>query len=180
MVITNRERWIIRRKDTGTILCGLARQFHFKPIEEIGETAVKTYRSEKQALSSFGMSWHNANFEVEAVKVKESIETVEATELTAEETQRLIKAKQENRLVELSIPIGSTVYMLDECDSPDDYMCYAHDCEDCKYNVWHIRPIEVDNPRLALLLAEYNDGHIFLTKEEAEKALEKKYDSHKM
>lgn len=98
----------------------------------------------------------------------------------AVEIQRLIKAKQENRLVELSIPVGSTVYMLDECNSPDDYVCHLVDCEDCKYNVWHIRPIEVDNPRLALLLAEYNDGHIFLTKEEAEKALEKKYDSHKM
>lgn len=58
-------------------MCGLARQFHFKPIEEIGNTAIKTYRSEKQALSAFDMSWGHVNFEVEAVRVVESMELSE-------------------------------------------------------------------------------------------------------
>lgn len=58
-------------------MCGLARQFHFKPIEEIGDTAIKTYRSKKQALSAFEMSWRHVNFEVEAVKVIESMEIFE-------------------------------------------------------------------------------------------------------
>lgn len=76
MKLTERTRWIIRRKDTGAIMCGLAQQFHFKPIEEIGDTAIKTYRSEKKALSAFEMSWGHVNFEVEAVKVKETMEIV--------------------------------------------------------------------------------------------------------
>lgn len=76
MKLTERTRWLIRRKDTGAIMCGLARQFLFKPIEEIGDTAIKTYRSEKQALSAFEMSWGHVNFEVEAVKVKETMEIV--------------------------------------------------------------------------------------------------------
>lgn len=75
MTITSRERWIIRRKDTGAVFCGIARQFHFKKIAEIGDTAVKTYRSKKQALAAFNSSWHHIDFEVEAVKVIESITT---------------------------------------------------------------------------------------------------------
>lgn len=75
MTITSRERWIIRRKNDGAVFCGLARQFRFKAIGEIGDTAVKTYRSEKQALAAFEASWSHVDFEVEAVKVKESIET---------------------------------------------------------------------------------------------------------
>lgn len=77
MKLTERERWIIRRKDTGEIMCGLARQFHFKLVEEIGDTAIKTYRSKKQALSAFEMSWQYAKFEIEAIKVVESMEIVE-------------------------------------------------------------------------------------------------------
>lgn len=77
MKLTERERWIIRRKDTGEIMCGLARQFHFKPVEKIGDTAIKTYRSKKQAFSAFEMSWSHVNFEVEAVKVVESMEIVD-------------------------------------------------------------------------------------------------------
>lgn len=74
MKLTERTRWVIRRKDTGEIMCGLAQAFHFKPVGEIGDTAIKTYRSEKQALSAFQMSWSHVNFEVEAVKVVESLE----------------------------------------------------------------------------------------------------------
>lgn len=77
MKLTERTRWIIRRKDTGEIMCGLARQFHFKLINEIGDTAIKTYRSKKQALSAFDMSWSHVNFEVEAVKVVEIMELSE-------------------------------------------------------------------------------------------------------
>lgn len=75
MKLIERTRWIIRRKDTGAIMCGLARQFQFKTIEEIGDTAIKTYRSEKQALSAFNSSWSHVDFEIEAVKVIENLET---------------------------------------------------------------------------------------------------------
>lgn len=77
MRLTERTRWIIRRKDTDEIMCGLARQFHFKTVEKIGDTAIKTYRSKKQALSAFEKSLGHVKFEVEAVKVVESMEIVE-------------------------------------------------------------------------------------------------------
>ena len=74
MNLTERTRWVIRRKDTGEIFCGLARNFCFKSPDKIGDTAIKTYRSEKQALSSFDSSWWKRDFEIEAVKVVERLE----------------------------------------------------------------------------------------------------------
>ena len=71
MRLIERKRWVIRRKHDGFILCGLAQNFHFKAPDQIGDTAVKTYRSEKQALSGFKMSWRKAAFEVEAVMLYE-------------------------------------------------------------------------------------------------------------
>lgn len=54
-----RQRWIIVRNETD-ILCGLSRNYDFKPIDKIGDTAIKTYRSKKSALSSFRKSWRGA------------------------------------------------------------------------------------------------------------------------
>lgn len=72
-----RERWIIMRNNRTEIFCGLARNFTFKPIDNIGNTAIKTYRSENTALSSFESSWRRPDFEVEAVKIKEIYESVD-------------------------------------------------------------------------------------------------------
>lgn len=74
MKLIERTRWIIRRKDTGAIFCGLARQFHFRTVNEIGDAAIKTYRSKGQALAAFDRSWGDPDFEIEAVKVTESLE----------------------------------------------------------------------------------------------------------
>lgn len=71
--LVNRERWIIQRTDTNEVFCGVAKHYYFKPIEDIGETCLKTYRSEKQALSAFRSSWSYPTFEVRAIKVKERI-----------------------------------------------------------------------------------------------------------
>ena len=68
---TQRKRFIIMRKNRTEIWCGLARQFYFKPIDNIGQTSIKTYRTEKQAKTC--SSW-DRDFEV--VPVIESIETV--------------------------------------------------------------------------------------------------------
>lgn len=73
MRLVERKRWAIRRKHDGFIMCGLARSFHFKAPDQIGNTAVKTYRSEKQALSAFEMSWGGIPFEVEAVMLCETL-----------------------------------------------------------------------------------------------------------
>lgn len=73
-----RKRWVIIRQgnNEAEILCGLARQFHFKPLSEVGDTAIKTYLSEKKALASFESSWRNPKFEYKAVPVIETIESV--------------------------------------------------------------------------------------------------------
>ena len=69
-----RERWVIMRNNRTEIFCGLARNYQFKPVDNIGNTAIKTYRSENTALSSFASSWQ-PEFEVEAVKIKEIYES---------------------------------------------------------------------------------------------------------
>lgn len=75
MIAINRERWVITRNDR-EIFCGLARNFKFKPIDRIGDSAVKTYLSEKKAIAAFNKSWDEDydGVKYKAVKVIESIE----------------------------------------------------------------------------------------------------------
>ena len=47
-----RKRWVIMRNNRTEIFCGLARNYQFKKISEIGDTAVKTYLSKNKALKS--------------------------------------------------------------------------------------------------------------------------------
>lgn len=64
------------RNNRTEIFCGLARNYQFKPVDDVGNTSIKTYRSENTALSSFDSSWRKPNFEVEAVEIIETYETV--------------------------------------------------------------------------------------------------------
>ena len=64
-----RKRFVVMRKNRTEIWCGLAREFHFKPINDIGETSIKTYRTEKQAKTC---SCWDRDFEI--VPVVETIE----------------------------------------------------------------------------------------------------------
>lgn len=76
MVISiRRKRWVIIRDGTD-IFCGLARQFHFKPVSELGNAPVKTYLSKAKAISAFKKSWNDDfnNGRYEAVEIVESIE----------------------------------------------------------------------------------------------------------
>lgn len=70
-----RKRWIIMRNNRTEIFCGLARNYQFKNVNEIGDTAVKTYLSKNKALASFENSWRKPDFEVEAVEITEIYET---------------------------------------------------------------------------------------------------------
>lgn len=72
-----RERWVIMRNNRTEIFCGLARNFNFKPVDNLGNTAIKTYLSRDKALASFERSWFGPSFEVEAVRIKESYELLE-------------------------------------------------------------------------------------------------------
>lgn len=78
-----RERWAIIKPKTNKILCGLARNYEFKDIDNLGDTAIKTYRSEQQAVAGFIRSWNHAeewleSGEVKVVKVLETVEFLEA------------------------------------------------------------------------------------------------------
>lgn len=69
-----RKRYVVMRKNRTEIWCGLARQFHFKKVDEIGGSAIKTYHTEKQAMTC---SCWDRDFEI--VPVIETIES-EVTE----------------------------------------------------------------------------------------------------
>lgn len=71
-----RKRWVIMRNNRTEIFCGLARNFNFKSIDDIGNTAVKTYRSKNTAINSFEKSWWNIDFDYEAVEIIETYEIV--------------------------------------------------------------------------------------------------------
>ena len=65
------------RNNRTEIYCGLARNYKIKPVDDIGDTPVKTYLSKNKALSSFKSSWWMSDCEVEAVEITETYESVE-------------------------------------------------------------------------------------------------------
>lgn len=80
MINIKRERWIIVL-DNKEVFCGLAKNYWFKPLDNMGNTSIKTYRSEETALSAFKKSWfHPENMiqtgRIRAVKVIESIQEI--------------------------------------------------------------------------------------------------------
>lgn len=73
----SRERWVIILRNE-KIFCGLARNYKFKPLNKVGDTAIKTYLSENKAMASFFSSWGGGDKLVESgeirfVKIIESI-----------------------------------------------------------------------------------------------------------
>lgn len=72
-----RKRYVVMRNNRTEIWGGLARNYSFKKIEEIGDHPIKTYRTKKQAESSCS-SW-DRDFEVVEV-VETFISTDQSTE----------------------------------------------------------------------------------------------------
>ena len=60
------------RNNRREIWCGLSKDFRFEKVDNIKDTAIKTYRTENQAIS--GCSAWDRDFEV--VKVEEIIKTI--------------------------------------------------------------------------------------------------------
>ena len=56
LINITRERWVIVRDGTD-IFCGLSRNYKFKPIDDLGDTPIKTYVSSNKAIASFQSSW---------------------------------------------------------------------------------------------------------------------------
>lgn len=61
MIIT-RKRFVVMRNSRSEVWCGLSKHFYFKPISEVKDTSIKTYRSQAQAEA--GCSSWDRNFEV--------------------------------------------------------------------------------------------------------------------
>ena len=57
-----RKRFIVMRNNRSEVWCGLSKHFYFKPVSEVKDTSVKTYRSQAQAEA--GCSSWDRNFEV--------------------------------------------------------------------------------------------------------------------
>lgn len=72
-----RTRYIITRNNRQEVFCGLARNYTFKKIDEIGDTMLKTYATKNKAKSAFETSWWGIDFEYEILPVKEIIEICE-------------------------------------------------------------------------------------------------------
>ena len=74
----SRERYVVM-DSYGRIFCGLARTYEFKLINDIGNTAFKTYVSEKKAKSSFINSWYGSkeeDFENGTYKILRVVESL--------------------------------------------------------------------------------------------------------
>lgn len=56
-VVIERKRYIIMTSDKEQVFVGIARNMHFRKLDELGDVSVKTYLSEKKAMSSFLQSW---------------------------------------------------------------------------------------------------------------------------
>lgn len=69
-----RKRWVIVRDNGTEIFCGLARNYTFKSIDNIGDTAIKTYLSRKKAVAAFESSW--CDFDDNRYKAVEVTETI--------------------------------------------------------------------------------------------------------
>jgi hypothetical protein len=67
-----RKRYVVMRKNRTEIWGGLARQYRFRHIDDIGEFAIKTYRTEKQA--------HTCSSRDRGFEVVEIIETLVSTD----------------------------------------------------------------------------------------------------
>lgn len=81
MLSIKRERYVIVRDDS-EIFCGLARNYQFKKIDNIGNTSIKTYTTKEKAKQAFLASWWYgeemiAQERIKIVKVLEGIEEIE-------------------------------------------------------------------------------------------------------
>lgn len=80
MTITKRIRYVVIRNSDDAVFCGLAQHYTFKTIEQLGNTAIKTYLSENKAKSSFLSSWWDSkkeDFENGKYSIKKVFEILE-------------------------------------------------------------------------------------------------------
>ena len=77
-VVIKRKRYVVVN-EKNEIFCGLARHYKFKPIDDIGNTAIKTYLSHNKAKASFLDSWwgsKESDFDEGKYRVVEVVEGI--------------------------------------------------------------------------------------------------------
>jgi hypothetical protein len=74
MINITRIRYIIVRDGT-EIFCGISKNYSFRPVGKIGDAAVKTYRSEAQAIAALNRSWFE-DYDGERYQVHKVVESV--------------------------------------------------------------------------------------------------------
>ena len=79
MINIQRKRYVIIRTKDNAIFCGLAQHYKFLKLDELKDTAIKTYVSKTKAKASFLQSWRYSEEEqfndgtYKVVAVNESI-----------------------------------------------------------------------------------------------------------
>lgn len=68
-----RKRYVVMRNNRTEIWGGCAKHFYFRPIDDVGDFAIKTYRSKKQSESSCSY-WHDDFEVVPIIEIFESVE----------------------------------------------------------------------------------------------------------
>jgi hypothetical protein len=69
----SRERWVVFRKLDDKILCGSARNYEWRNLEDVGNARIATYMSEKKAMSAAFSSYGYTPEKVRAEKVHEML-----------------------------------------------------------------------------------------------------------
>ena len=86
MINIQRKRYVVIRCKDNAIFCGLAQNYKFLTLDELKDTAIKTYLSATKARASFLQSWWSAEKEdfdngtYKVIPVNESIIEVEENE----------------------------------------------------------------------------------------------------
>lgn len=70
-----RKRYVIIRDDT-EILCGMMRNYKFRPIDKVKNAQLKTYDSEKRAWSAFNKYFGCSDEELHRYKVVAVAESI--------------------------------------------------------------------------------------------------------
>ena len=68
-----RERWVVFRESDNKIFCGSARNYQWKDLNDIGNTNICTYMSEKKALAAVCASYGYGEDQVRAERVNEML-----------------------------------------------------------------------------------------------------------
>lgn len=86
--------------------------------------------------------------------------------------------KDKKCIVELTVPLGTTVYLVCDtalCDIPDDKDCPYWDCDGCEYDrhEYEIAELTVNTCERSMVVKNRLGDNVFLTREEAQREVDR-------